>query len=75
MIRKVKDPFRVELSRLTGKVAAYQKLGDMSSARYWASELQSYLIRMGLLIDNDARVHHNGPQFGETPKAKTETTR
>lgn len=75
MPRKKKDPFRVELSRLTGKLAAYQALGDVVSARYWASELQSYLIRMGLLIDNGTRVHHNVPQFTETPKAKTETTR
>lgn len=75
MPRKKKDPFRVELSRLTGKLAAYYALDDVVSARYWASELQSFLIRMGLLIDNGAEVNHNGPQFKNATKTKTETTR
>lgn len=75
MPRKKKDPFRVGLSRLTGKVAAYHALDDVVSARYWASELQSFLIRMGLLIDNGVAVNHNGPQFKNAAKTKTETTR
>jgi len=73
--RKKKDPFRVELSRLTGKLAVYHALDDIVSTRHWAAELQSFLIRMRLLIDNGAEVNHNGPQFKNATKTKTETTR
>lgn len=75
MPHKKKDPFRVELSTITGRLAAYYKLGDLDNAKHWAAQLQFYLIRMGLLVDNPSRTIHNGEQVAESTKTKTGTPR
>ena len=49
MVKKKKDPERVTLCTLAGRIVAYRRVNKEADAKRWARALVFELVRMGLI--------------------------